>query len=51
MEKKKRERTTAGVKLKKGTTLIENLHRMMLLQFEAMHASVSHFTKTDLIVY
>lgn len=48
---KKRERTTGAVKLKKGNTLVKNLHWMMPVQFGAMYASLSHFTKTDLIVY
>lgn len=48
---KKRERTTEAVKLKKGNTLLKNMHQMMLVQIGAMCASLSHFTKTDLIVY
>jgi len=48
---KKRKRTTEAVKLKKGNTLVKNLHRMMPAQFGAMCASLSHFAKTDLIVY
>lgn len=48
---RKRERTPGAVKQKKGNALVKNLCWLMPAQFGAMCASLSHFTKTDLIVY